>query len=154
MTEFAAKALVYSLLPLIKNIKFRIFCCCWQLRAMSILWWFNFILITENKSFNCIVDRVEGKVGYRAWQVFCYVWWELVWHECLGQSGILTRLKGELWIFSLFVGMFVCLSICHFIHFKASHWPWDTWSVLTSLIGQLHLLQYASLIESMCVVFF
>ena len=40
---------------------------------------------------------VGGRAGNQAWQEFCYVWLELVCHECLRQSGIWTCLNGELW---------------------------------------------------------
>ena len=39
---------------------------------------------------------VGGRVGYQAWQEFCYVWLELVCHKCLGQSDIWTSFNGEL----------------------------------------------------------
>ena len=36
--------------------------------------------------FYCWI-MLGGRVGYQTWQEFCCVWFELVCHKCLGQSG-------------------------------------------------------------------
>ena len=51
---------------------------------------------------NCILALwtvVGGRVDYHGWTEVCYVWSELDWSDCLGQSGIWASPNGELcWI--------------------------------------------------------
>ena len=69
----------------------------YQLRSIS-SFFHHFFQYKGHKKPNLLLlwTMVGGKVCYQALHEFCSVQFELVCHECLRQSGILTSFDGEL----------------------------------------------------------
>ena len=56
----------------------------YQLRAIF-FFWINLLNTRDRKKYFYCGLWFVGILGNQAWHKFCYVWFQLVCHECLGQ---------------------------------------------------------------------